>query len=447
MISITAFIDTGLGHSSYLVDLEDGRALVIDPARIPDAQLATAERHRLEVAFSADTHTHADYVSGSPELAARGATFLAPADARLETRHRPLHGGDEVDLGRFVLRALPTPGHTPDHLAYLLLDDNRPIALFSGGSLMVGTAGRTDLLGEQRCEELARAQYRSMQRLLTLPDDLRVYPTHGAGSFCAAPSGSERTTTIGRERATNPLLQAVTEDSFVEMLLAALGTLPRYFRRLPELNRRGSRVYGGLPRLPRLSVEDVQRRVVEGAVVVDARPIDAYARGHIPGAVSNALRAGFATWLASVVPDDAPIVFVVDDDQDVDELVRQALNVGYDNLSGVLDGGIDAWRAAELAIASTMLVEPGEWSGSIIDVRQREEFAAGHVPGATSVELAAIAEAAIPRSMTTLMCGHGERAMTAASLLERRGRTDLRVVVGGPEDWSHATGEPVEVAG
>lgn len=446
MISITAFVDTGLGHSSYLVDLEDGRALVIDPARIPDAQLAAADAHRLEIAFSADTHTHADYVSGSPELAARGATFLAPADARLETRHRPLHGGDEVDLGRFVLRALPTPGHTPDHLAYLLLEDDLPAALFSGGSLMVGTVGRTDLLGEPRSEELARAQYRSIrEQILTLPDDLAVYPTHGQGSFCSAPSGSERTTTIGQERATNPLLQAGDEDAFVEMLLAGLGTLPAYFRRLPEVNRRGARVYGRLPELTRVSVEDLERRVSEGALVVDARPIDAYARAHIPGAVSNALRPGFATWLASVVPNDKPIVFVADDDQDLGELVRQSLNVGYDNLAGVLDGGIDAWRAAGSTIASTILVEPAAISETIIDVRQREEFAAGHIRGAASVELADVAEAVLPTRELTLMCGHGERAMTAASLLERAGHTDLRVLVGGPEDWSHATGEPVEV--
>jgi rhodanese-related sulfurtransferase len=311
---------------------------------------------------------------------------------------------------------------------------------------MVGTAGRTDLLGEERREQLARDQYRSIhEQILTLPDDLAVYPTHGAGSFCSAPAGSERTTTIGRERATNPLLQAADEDAFVEMLVAGFGTLPAYFRRLPEMNRRGPHVYGTLPDLARVSVDDLERRLVQGAVVVDARPIDAYARGHVAGSVSNALRPGFATWLASVVPDDAPIVFVVDEDQDLGELVRQALNVGYDNLAGVLDGGIAAWRAAGSALASTMLVEPAKMSGAIIDVRQREEFAAGHVRGAASVELADVAEAVLPRTELTLMCGHGERAMTAASLLERTGRTDLRVLVGGPEEWSHATGEAEEV--
>ena len=226
-------------------------------------------------------------------------------------------GGNELALGRFVLRALPTPGHTPDHLAYLLLEDGHPVALFSGGSLMVGTVGRTDLLGEDRRDELARAQYRSLhEQILTLPDDVPVYPTHGPGSFCSAPAGSERTSTIGRERATNPLLLAPDENAFVELLISGLGTLPAYFRRLPEVNRRGARLYGTLPDLPRLTVEEVERQLIEGAMLIDARPIDAYASSHIPGAVSNALRPAFGTWLASVVPDDVPLVFVLDDDQD-----------------------------------------------------------------------------------------------------------------------------------
>jgi hydroxyacylglutathione hydrolase len=445
MIEVTAFVDPGLGHSSYLVDLGDRRALVVDPARIPDAQLAHADARGLEVAFTADTHTHADYVSGSPELAARGATFLAPADAHLQTRHHPVAGGDEVALGRFVFRVLPTPGHTPDHLAYLLLEDGHPVALFSGGSLMVGTVGRTDLLGEDRQEGLARAQYHSLhEQILTPPDDVPVYPTHGPGSFCSAPAGTERTSTIGRERATNPLLLAPDENAFVELLISGLGTLPAYFRRLPEVNRRGARLYGRLPGLTRLTVEEVERQLIEGAMLIDARPIDAYASSHVPGAVSNALRPAFGTWLASVVPDDVPLVFVLDDDQDSNELVREALNVGYDKIAGLLDGGIAAWLAAGLPTASSGLITADQLSGSVVDVRQREEFAAGHIPAATSVELADVATTTLSPGPVTMMCGHGERAMTAASLLERTGRTEVRVLAGGPDDWSRTTGQPLE---
>ena len=448
MTAVTAFVDAGLGHSSYLVDLGDGRALVVDPDRIPDAQVAHADSRRLEIAFTADTHTHADYVSGSPELAARGATFLAPAGAQLRTPHRPVTGRNELALGRYVLRVLPTPGHTPDHVAYLLLEDDRPIAVFSGGSLMVGTVGRTDLLGEDRREELARALYRSLhEEILTLPDDVLVYPTHGPGSFCSAPVGSERTSTIGRERATNPLLLVRDENAFVKLLISGLGTLPTYFRRLPEVNRRGAPLYGTLPELSRLSLDEVERRVVDGATVVDARPIDAYASSHIAGALSNALRPGFGTWLASVVPDDVPLLFVLDNDQNLDELVRDALNVGYDNLVGWLEGGIDAWSQAGLPTTSTELVTADELSGSIVDVRQHDEFAAGHIPSATSVELADLTTTTLPTGPVTMMCGHGERAMTAASLLERTGHGDVRVLAGGPDEWSHTTGQPLEVGG
>ena len=188
MTEIVTFVDEGLGHSSYLVDLGDGRALVVDPPRIPSRHVAEARARGLEIALTADTHSHADYVSGSPELAAQGAIFLASKGANLEIAHQALAAGDEIELRPgLVLRAIATPGHTPDHLAYLVCENDRPTALFSGGSLMVGTVGRTDLLGPEPREDLARQLYRALRdEILTLPDDLAVYPTHGAGSFCSA---------------------------------------------------------------------------------------------------------------------------------------------------------------------------------------------------------------------------------------------------------------------
>ena len=213
-------VNEGLGNASYLVQLEDRRALVIDPERDPSRYLAAAEARGLSIAYTAETHLHADFVSGSRELAAYGAQVLAPAAGGIEFSHGGLRDGDEAGLGGLTLRALATPGHTPEHLAYLLLDGSRPVALFSGGSLLVGAVARTDLTGPDRTEELARALWRSLhERILCLPSALPVYPTHGAGSFCAAPAGAERTTTIGAERAANPLLAAPTEDAFVELLL------------------------------------------------------------------------------------------------------------------------------------------------------------------------------------------------------------------------------------
>src|SRR5690242_16127682 len=224
--TITAFVDEGLGHSSYLVDLGDGNALVIDPPRVPAAQLDAADRAGLAIAWTADTHSHADYISGSPELEARGATFIASAGAKLEVPHRPIADGDEFALGKdVVLQAIATPGHTPDHLSYLLIENGAPIALFSGGALMVGTVGRTDLLGPEPVERLTRQLFHALHdRILTLPDDLPVYPTHGAGSFCSAPGASERTTTIGHERATNMLLAIDDEDTFVRTVRAGFGS-------------------------------------------------------------------------------------------------------------------------------------------------------------------------------------------------------------------------------
>jgi glyoxylase-like metal-dependent hydrolase (beta-lactamase superfamily II)/rhodanese-related sulfurtransferase len=441
--SIIEFVDEGLGHSSYLVDLGDGTALVIDPARLPTAQLAEAQRQGLSVAFTADTHTHADYVSGSPDLASRGATFIAPTEAKLQTPHRGVMGGDEVAVGRYRLRAIATPGHTPDHLAYLLLTDGVPVALFSGGSLMVGTAGRTDLLGDDHADELAHRLYHSLHdELLALPDDLRVYPTHGAGSFCAAPAGSARTTTIGRERATNPLL-GLDEEAFVHHLVAGFGTLPAHFRRLPELNRRGPRIYPAVPPLDRLDPSAVQSLMERGATLVDVRPIAAYAQAHPAGAVSIELRPVFASWAGWLLDPATPVVFIIDDDQDQTDLVHQCLTVGIENLAGRLDGGPTAWRAAGIGIESTPLVAPDAMAATVIDVRQHDEFASAHVPGSVNVELGDVGAAELPDGPVTVMCGHGERAMTGASILAALGEGDITVLAGGPDTWTEATGRPL----
>lgn len=445
-MKIVDFVDEGLGHSSYLVDLGDGRALVVDPPRLPSAHIEAAAKRGLKIAYTADTHSHADYISGSPELAAHGATFLASKGAALEVAHRDVEPGEEIELNdRVTLRAIPTPGHTPDHLAYLLCDYGEPTALFSGGSLMVGTVGRTDLLGPEPREDLTRQLYRALRdEILTLPDDLAVYPTHGAGSFCSAPGATERTTTIGLERATNSLLRALDEDTFVRQLLAGLGTFPTYFSRLPEVNRHGPRLYDTLPDVTRLPAREVQSLIERGALVVDARPITAFSAGHVPGSLSIELRPVFGSWLGWLVDPDRPLVFVLTADQDRTELVRQCLTVGYEHLEGELDGGIDAWRAAGYPTHRTDLVGAGDLSGDVIDVRQRAEYESGHVPGALPVELGTLAVTTVPEGPVTVMCGHGERAMTGASILEQCGRRDVAVLVGGPTDWSELTGEALE---
>jgi hydroxyacylglutathione hydrolase len=349
-----------------------------------------------------------------------------------------------------VLRALATPGHTPEHLAYLLLDGDRPIGVFTGGSLIVGGAARTDLVDPNLTEELARAQYTSLHRLLTLGDDVAVWPTHGAGSFCTAPGQVDRTSMIGRERAENPLLQTSSEDGFVDELLSSLGSFPPYFLRLADVNRRGPELITGEPELAPLDVATVRALHAEGAEIVDVRPIRQFAAGHIAGALSVPLGDIFATWLGWLVAAETPIVFVRDSGQDVAEIVWQALKIGIERLAGELTGGIAAWAAAQLPVHGIDVVGPSEVGARVLDVRQDSEFAHGHLPGATHIELGALRASVSelpPQGPLTVMCGHGERAMMAASLLARTGRRDLAVLEGGADDWARVSGRRLERAG
>jgi glyoxylase-like metal-dependent hydrolase (beta-lactamase superfamily II)/rhodanese-related sulfurtransferase len=447
---VVPVVDEGLGNSAYLVDLGDGRALAVDASRDLRTLRDAAAKRSLTVAYAADTHLHADFLSGALDLAAsEGATVLASAAGGREFDHVGLGDGDEVDLGGLRLRALVTPGHTDEHLAFLLFDGDAPLGVFSGGSLLVGAAARTDLVDPSRSEELARAQYRSVQRLLTLPDDVALWPTHGAGSFCSAPPGAERTSSIGQERATNPLLRDGDEDAFVAALLASLGTYPTYFDRLGELNRRGPALLGAGPLLAPVTTDEAWQllhRGARGALIVDVRPVEAFAAAHIAGSLSIPLRDAFATWLGWVTPHDRPLLVVRDGDQDPAEVAWQAAKIGYDNLVGELVGGITAAAAAGLPVASTRLVQPGEVVGAkVLDVRQSSEFDAGHVPAAAHFELGELPTRAgeVPTEATVVMCGHGERAMTAASLLERSGRKGIAVLVGSPDEWADANGIPL----
>lgn len=446
-IKLAPVVDEGLGNSAYLLTLEDGRALAVDPPRDLRAVRAVAHRRGLRIAYACDTHLHADFLTGARQLAATdGAALLASAAGGRDYPYRGLDDGDEVDLGGLRLRVLATPGHTGEHVAYLLLDGDRPQGVFTGGSLLVGSAARTDLLGADRTVELARAQHRSLQRLLELPDPTAVWPTHGAGSFCSAPPGADRTSTIGRERASNPFA-GLDEDAFVDRLLASLGSYPPYFLRLSEVNRRGPAVLADEPGLASLSAVQVRRRLADGAELLDVRPVKDYAAAHVPGALSIPLRGAFATWLGWLAPADRPLVILRNADQAPAGIVWQALNIGYDNLAGELTGGVPAWIAAGGETTSTGLARPDQLSGhDVLDVRQATEWTAGHLPAARHVELGDLLGAGSddPITGTVVMCGHGERAASAASLLERAGHRDLAILVGGPHDWSAATGQQLE---
>ena len=461
--SVVPLVDQGLGNSTYLVDLGHGRALAVDPSRDLRGLRTAAQRAGLVVAFVADTHLHADFLTGALQLAATdGATVLASAAGDRRYPHTALADGDEVDLGGLRLRAIATPGHTTEHLAFLLLDGDHPVGVFTGGSLLVGSAARTDLVGRDRTLELARAQYASIQQLLELPDQTLVWPTHGAGSFCSAPPRADRVSTIGRERATNPLLVGVDgrtpESEFVARLLAGLGSYPSYFARLGELNRLGPPPPPEPAVLPGLAPAEVRAVVASGGQVVDVRPATDFSAGHLPGSVADPLRPAFATWLGWMTDPARPIVIVRNCDQEVDEIVWQALKIGYDNLVGELAGGFAAWQSAGLPVVATPLVSParaakdlrGPSAPRVVDVRQGNEFSAGHLLDTVHLELGALAAHGIgagtsriqdrlPAGSLLVMCGHGERAMTAASLIQAAGRADVTVLAGGPEEPAAAT--------
>ena len=441
--------DDALSNTSYLVELGDGLAAVIDPPRDVDRHLELADRLGVGIVATLDTHLHADYVSGASELAAAvEAEIVAPRDASARCAHRCVADGDRLGWNGVSLEAIATPGHTPEHLAYVLLDGDDPVAVFSGGSLILGGAARTDLLGDDRTDELTRAQFRSLRRLATLPAGTALHPTHGAGSFCLTASAPVDNPTIGSERRTNPLLQLDDEAAFVRALCAGFGTFPTYYRHLQGVNRAGPPLIRDLAEPAALAPEAAAHLQERGAWLVDARSIGEWASGHPRGAVSIELRPAFASWLGWAIPFGDAVVLLVDDDRRAETLTL-ARRIGYDALLGWIEGGMDAWRAARLPVDEIEGIGPEEArrrqerGATLLDVRQRAEVDALRVPGATHLELGDIIAGATPPATEVItFCGHGERSATAASLLESRGIAVVNLV-GGTAAWE-AAGLPVE---
>ncbi len=445
---VHALADEALGNTSYLVEVGDRLAASVDPRRDIDGHLELADRLGLRIVAGLETHLHADFVSGSRELAERtGADVYAARDAFLEYGHQGVGDGDELRFGDVLVQAWSTPGHTPEHLSYLVIVDGIPTAVFSGGSLIRGGAARTDLVDASDSDRWSREQFRSVQRLNRLPGSTALWPTHGAGSFCAAAPGEAPAGTIGDERAANTLLRIDDEDAFVRALRAGFGSFPPYFLRLRDVNRHPALLNDLEPPQP-LDPEAAHSRVAAGAWLVDARPIHAWARRHPRGAVSIELRPAFASWLGWVIPFGAPIVLLVDD-ADRCEAVRLARRVGYDRVLGWIDGGVDAWTAADLPTQCADETDaPGARrrianGATLVDVRQTAELDGVRIPDAVHLELGDIIAGRTPvANEAVLFCGHGERSATAASLLERRGIKAVNLV-GGISAWE-AAGFPIQ---
>ncbi|HYH91703.1 MAG TPA: MBL fold metallo-hydrolase, partial [Candidatus Saccharimonadales bacterium] len=343
---ITQYRIDGLGHlSTLLADEDAGLAAIVDPRRDVDIYLDAATAGGLRITHVIETHLHNDYVSGGRELASlTGATHVIGAGAELRYEHVPLRDRDTFDVGALRVTALDTPGHTPEHVSFAVADTSRanePLLLLTGGSLLVGAVGRTDLLGAEHAVPYAHAMYRSLHEVLLPHEDfVAVYPTHGAGSLCSTGIASTPWSTIGFERRHDPLLDpSLDVEAFARQLLHGQPAFPTYFARMRPMNQAGPTLLGGrVPELAALPVEAVEAAIAAGAVVVDTRPAALHAAGHLPGSLSIPAGSSFGTWLGWTVEAERPIVLVVDGPDALDGLARQALRIGCASVSGYLHG-------------------------------------------------------------------------------------------------------------
>lgn len=454
----------GLGHLSALIaDESAGVAAVIDPRRDVDVYLAAAREANLRISHVLETHLHNDYVSGARELAAlTGARHVIGAGAELRYEHRAVRDGDTVEIGSLRFAALDTPGHTPEHVAYAVTDRSRadePIVLLTGGSLLVGAVGRTDLLGADNAVPYARAMYRSLHdAVLRHEDFVAVYPTHGAGSLCSTGIASTPWSTIGFERRHNRLLQPMDVDAFARLLLGGQPAFPGYFARMRPTNQAGPRLLGGVVPLPTpMSPFEVRRTLDEGGLLLDLRSAADFASAHVPGSLSIPAGTSFGTWLGWVVTDpERPLVLLLRREDDWDDAVRQALRIGFEHVVGYVRGGYLAWAEAGLPTEAgnaldvrdlaARLQEGGPGAPFVIDVRQRSEFEEGHVPGAVPIGAGDLADrlADLPRNRPiATICASGYRSSVAASLLQAAGFERVSWVPGGVPTWE-AAGFPVD---
>ncbi len=461
--------DQGLAHYSYAVGCPGaGQVAIVDPRRDIDVYLAYAAAQGVRISHVFETHIHADFASGARELAARtGATLWASAyDAgevfEVMHPHRDIHHGDTWQIGAVRLEAVHTPGHTPEHISYLVYDTARstdvPMLFLTGDFLFVGSLGRPDLLGEEAKRGLANQLFDSVRhRLAGLPDGLEVHPAHGAGSMCGAGMSGRPTSTLGFERIANPYLApGLTREDFVARILGSVPPFPPYYRRMKRVNSDGAPLLDGLPGLAALDVASVKAHVDAGHAIVDLRDQLSFGAGHIPGSFGIGAGNSFSTWASWVVPYDTPIVVVAPDAGAVPQAVRALVRVGLDGVVGHLAGGIDAWIAAGHPVAHIPQLTPvelaarlGDGSGMrVLDVRNESEWRDGHVPTAINImagelvdRLEEIRDGGRPLAV---VCRSGHRSTVAASVLERAGIRDVYNVTGGLNAWRHA-GLPIDV--
>ena len=448
---LNQFFVKGLGHASYLVgDPDRGSAAVIDPRRDVNAYLAMARDEGLRITDIFETHVHNDYVSGADDLRrATGATVHVSGLAGLTRPHEPLADGDQVHVGSLRFRALATPGHTPDHLSFLVADLSRTDEdwiLLSGGALLVGTAARPDLLGgADEARRAAGELFATLRdRIAPLPDWIELYPTHGAGSLCGSGIGGKRWSTIGFERRHNPALSQPDADAFTGFILEDQPSVPAHWRQMRPINQAGATPMADLAAPRPMTADEVAHAAGHGATIMDVRDPDLFAAGHIPGALSVGLGDTFGTWAGAVAPIDRELVLVVDDPDHLDRAIAQLRRSGFDRIVGWLQGGMEAWTGEAATLRRVQPKDLAAERATVLDVREVNEWRVGHVPDAVHIPGAQLPSRLedVPAGPVLVICGSGYRSAIAASLLSVTGREEVAHVVGGMDAYRSA-GLPV----
>lgn len=439
----------GLGNTSYLVEVAPGKALAVDADRRVSRYLDAAAEHGWEFVAVADTHLHADFVTGSLELRERtGAVQLMPESAGAAFPHRGVVPGERIEVGDSEIEVLATPGHAPEHVSFVLRrGSGEPPMLFSGGALIAGGAARSDLVAPDLTERLTRAQFHTLHEAFRdLPDATLLMPTHGGGSFCSVGGDGAEATTVGAERAANPLLAMADEEEFVRWWPSTFPAAPAYFFRMRAINVAGPRSLADVVQPLPMSPAAFEEAVADGALILDVRRAKDYAAAHVPGSLSIQFRDAFATWLGWIVPPDVALVFVADG-VPLARVVEESLLVGYERFAGWLEGGLDVWRESGRPVAALDLVDVEgaadllEQGALPLDVREPDEFALGHLAGAELVPLGSLEERLPGLSMDRPIltyCASGQRSTTAASILERHGARRVANLRGGYGAWQDA---------
>ena len=446
-----------LAHASYMAGSE-GVAVVVDPQRDVEIYLAAARLAGLRIEHVIETHLHADFVSGHRELAARtGAKIYVGARAGAQFPHIAVAQDDEIRFGQCRLRFLETPGHTLESVCVLVADLDRspePFAVLTGDTLFIGDVGRPDLSPGHTPQQLAGLLYDSLHRkLLSLPDDVRVYPAHGAGSLCGRQMSNERSSTIGEQRVKNYALQAASRDEFVHMLTDELPERPAYFARDAEINRAGAAALDELPPLLELAPDALLRLQQSGALVLDTRPETQFGAGHVPGSVNIPLSGQFASWAGALLGLETDLVLVAESADRATESRMRLARVGIERVAGYLAGGIEAWQRANQPVEMLSHITVHDLDRlqreaadlQIADVRRPAEWEEGHIAGALLLPLNQIATAMRqldPDRSIAVHCKGGYRSAIAASLLRRAGFRNVVNVTGGFDAW-RAAGLPV----